>query len=101
MFILGLGGLALLAISAGKTHEPVTPPATKKATGLDTPNIPKVIAERALKMAQTDALNQIVWLNDNGYTLTGSAIDRYFRDEATAAEVIKIAEAEWLSKLNA
>lgn len=99
MFILGLGGLALLAITAGKTHEPVTP--EKKSTGLiDPPNVPLEIAKRALKLSQVDGQAQMVWLNDNGWTRTAAALDKFYADELTSTEVLEIAKAEWTARLS-
>jgi hypothetical protein len=94
LLILGLGGLALLVASSSKASAPET-----KATGYEPINVPLEIATRALKMSGVDGRAQIVWLNDNGWIHTASALDRFFSGEAKEADVLKVATDEWSARL--
>lgn len=92
----GLAGLALLLLSS-KTEAKPEP----KATGmLDLTNVPLEIATRALKMNGVDGRAQIVWLNDNGWMRTASALDKFFSGEASEADVLTIAKNEWTDRLS-
>lgn len=92
----GLAGLALLLLAA-KSEAKSEP----KATGLiDLPNVPLEIATRTLKMNGVDGRAQIVWLNDNGWTRTASALDKFFSGEASESDVLAIAKDEWTARLS-
>ena len=98
LIFLGLGGLVLLLASNSKAAPAATP--EKKSTGLiDLPNVPLEIATRTLKMSGVDGRAQIVWLNDNGWMRTASALDKFFAGDATEAEVLDIAKAAWSARL--
>ena len=71
----------------------------KQATADDHKNVPLTVATRALSMDPIDGSSQIVWLNDNGWTRTATALDRYYQDLITAADVLAVAADEWQKKL--
>ncbi|MFA5053752.1 MAG: hypothetical protein WC565_06825 [Parcubacteria group bacterium] len=116
-YIVG-GGVVLLVVAAatkakastststttkptGSTTSTTTKPtSTTATTGVAAPayleSVPYVIAMRVIQLSDPSLQQaQGVWLTDNGYPLTGEAVQKYSRGEITDLQLRQIAQAEF------
>jgi hypothetical protein len=73
---------------------------TSTTTGVAAPayleSVPYVIAMRVIQLSDPSLQQaQGVWLTDNGYPLTGAAVQKYSRGEITDLQLRQIAQAEF------
>jgi len=114
-YIVG-GGVVLLVVAAaskakastststtkptGSTTSTTTKPTSTTTTGVAAPayleSVPYVIAMRVIQLSDPSLQQaQGVWLTDNGYPLTGEAVQKYSRGEITDLQLRQIAQAEF------
>lgn len=110
--IAGGGVLLLLVAAASKAKaKTTTTGTTTKPTGTTITvgpggtapeylqSIPYVVAMRVISLSDPSLQQaQGIWLTDNGYPLTGEAVQQYSRGELTEAKLREVARAEFQSQ---